>query len=81
MIRYIATMINKLFLLSLFLILPLQTSFAQINHTSIDKVDNTTTVTTEDSIVGDKLEQVQNQSNSVGKIIEELVTEEPQKEE
>ncbi|MGI9009628.1 MAG: hypothetical protein ACR2F1_00370 [Nitrososphaeraceae archaeon] len=70
-------MINKLFLLSLFLILPLQTSFAQINHTSIDQVDNTTTVTTEDSIVGDKLEQVQNQSNGAGKIIEELVTEEP----
>ena len=70
-------MINKLFLLSLFLILPLQTSFAQINNTSIDQVDNTTTVTTEDSIVGDKLEQVQNQSNGVGKIIEELVTEEP----
>ncbi|HEX7141877.1 MAG TPA: hypothetical protein VF222_05305 [Nitrososphaeraceae archaeon] len=70
-------MFNKLFLLSLFLILPLQTSFAQINQTSIDQVDNTTTVTTEDSIVGDKLEQVQNQSNGVGKIIEELVTEEP----
>ena len=70
-------MINKLFLLSLFLILPLQTSFAQINNTSIDQVDNTTTVTTEDSIVGDKLEQVQNQSNGAGKIIEELVTEEP----
>ena len=51
-------MFNKLFLLSLFLILPLQTSFAQINQTSIDQVDNTTTVTTEDSIVGDKLEQV-----------------------
>ena len=50
-------MFNKLFLLSLFLILPLQTSFAQINQTSIDQVDNTTTVTTEDSIVGDKLEQ------------------------
>ena len=70
-------MIDKLFLLSLFLILPLQTSFAQINNTSIDQVDNTTTVTTEDSIVGDKLEQVQNQSNGAGKIIEELVTEEP----
>lgn len=70
-------MFNKLFLLSLFLILPLQTSFAQINQTSIDQVDNTTTVTTEDSIVGDKLEQVQNQSNGAGKIIEELVTEEP----
>jgi len=70
-------MINKFFLLSLFLILPLQTSFAQINHTSIDQVDNTTTVTTEDSIVGDKLEQVQNQSNGAGKIIEELIKEEP----
>ena len=74
-------MFNKLFLLSLFLILPLQTSFAQINQTSIDQVENTTTVTTEDSIVGDKLEQVQNQSNDAGKIIEELVTEEPPKKE
>ena len=73
-------MFNKLFLLSLFLILPLQTSFAQINQISIDQVDNTTTVTTEDSIVGDKLEQVQNQSNGVGKIIEELVTEPPKEE-
>ena len=68
---------KKSILISLFLILPLQISFAQINNTSHHKLDNTTTVTTEDSIVGDKLEQVQNQSNSVGKIIEELVTEEP----
>ena len=74
-------MINKLILISLFLIFPLQTSFAQINHSSIDQLDNTTTVTTEDSIVGDKLEQVQNQSNDAGKIIEELVTEEPPKKE
>jgi hypothetical protein len=70
-------MINKLILISLFLIIPLQTSFAQINHTSIDQLDNTSTFTTEDSIVGDKLEQVQNQSNGAGKIIGELVTEEP----
>jgi hypothetical protein len=70
-------MINKLILISLFLIIPLQTSFAQINHTSIDQLDNTSTFTTEDSIVGDKLEQVQNQSNGAGKIIGELVTEVP----
>jgi hypothetical protein len=70
-------MINKLILISLFLIIPLQTSFAQINHTSIDQLDNTSTFTTEDSIVGDKLEQVQNQSNGAEKIIGELVTEEP----
>ena len=55
-----------------------------INSNSNDKLDNTTTVTIEDSIVGEKLEQVQNQnqSNTAGKIIEELVSEEeePKKE-
>ena len=74
---------KKSILISLFLILPLQISFAQIN-TSNHKLDNTTTVTIEDSIVGEKLEQVQNQnqSNTAGKIIEELVSEEeePKKE-
>lgn len=69
---------KKSLLISLFLILPLQISFAQINNTSNHKLDNTTTVTIEDSIVGEKLEQVQNQnqSNTAGKIIEELVSEE-----
>ena len=71
---------NKSVLISLFLILPLQTSFGQINNTSNDKLDNTTTVTIEDSIVGKKLEQVQNQSNNAGKIIKELVSEESMKE-
>lgn len=68
---------KKSILISLFLILPLQTSFAQMNINSNDKLDNTTTVTIEDSIVGEKLEQVQNQSNNTGKIIEELISEEP----
>jgi len=71
---------NKSVLISLFLILPLQTSFGQINNTSNDKLDNTTTVTIEDSIVGKKLEQVQNQYNNAGKIIKELVSEESTKE-
>ena len=72
---------KKSILISLFLILPLQTSFAQmnINSNSNDKLDNTTTVTIEDSIVGEKLEQVQNQSNNTGKIIEELISEESKK--
>ncbi|MGI0050426.1 MAG: hypothetical protein ACRD8K_01700 [Nitrososphaeraceae archaeon] len=80
--RSIIKMISKLIFIFLLLILPLQTSFAQINDTSIDKldIDNTTIVTTEDSIVGEKLEQVQNQSNDAGKIIEKLVSEEPTKE-
>ncbi|HEY6658860.1 MAG TPA: hypothetical protein VIZ62_10070 [Nitrososphaeraceae archaeon] len=75
---------KKSILISLFLILPLQISFAQINNTSNHKLDNTTTVVTiEDSIVGEKLEQVQNQnqSNTAGKIIEELVSEEEPKKE
>ena len=55
----------------LLLIFALQSSFAQINITSIDKLDNTTTaVITEDSIVGEKLEQVQNQSNATGNMME-----------
>jgi hypothetical protein len=70
---------KKSILISLFLILSLQTSFAEINMTSNDKLDNTT-ATIEDSIVGEKLEQVHNQSNNAGKIIEKLVSEEPKKE-
>jgi hypothetical protein len=46
---------KKSILISLFLILSLQTSFAEINMTSNDKLDNTTTATIEDSIVGEKL--------------------------
>ena len=71
---------KKSILISLFLILSLQTSFAEINMTSNDKLDNTTTATIEDSIVGEKLEQVHNQSNNAGKMIEKLVSEEPKKE-
>jgi hypothetical protein len=54
-------MMNKIILITLLLIFTLQSSFAQINTTtSIDKLDNTTAIITEDSIVGEKLEQVQN---------------------
>jgi hypothetical protein len=71
---------KKSILISFFLIFSLQTSFGEINMTSNDKLDNTTAITIEDSIVGEKLEQVHNQSNNAGKIIEELVSEEPKKE-
>lgn len=64
-------MMNKIILITLLLIFTLQSSFAQINTTtSIDKLDNTTAIITEDSIVGEKLEQVQNQSNTIGNMIE-----------
>lgn len=64
-------MMNKIILIILLLIFTLQSSFAQINTTtSIDKLDNTTAIITEDSIVGEKLEQVQNQSNTTGNMIE-----------
>jgi hypothetical protein len=57
-------------LVPLILIFTLQLSFAQINTTtSIDKFGNSTAVITEDSIVGEKLEQVQNQSNITGNIV------------
>ena len=57
-------------LVPLILIFTLQSSFAQINTTtSIDKLGNSTAVITEDSIVGEKLEQVQNQSNITGNIV------------
>jgi hypothetical protein len=63
---------NKIILIPLLLIFTLQSSFAQINTTtSIDKLDNTTAVITEDSIVGEKLEQVQNQSNATGNMMED----------
>jgi hypothetical protein len=63
---------NKIILILLLLIFTLQSSFAQINTTtSIDKLDNTTAVITEDSIESEKLEQVQNQSSVTGNIIED----------
>ena len=62
---------KNIILISLILIFTLQSSFAQINTTSIDRLDNTTAIITEDSIVGEKLEQVQNQSNVTGKMIED----------
>lgn len=63
---------NKIILILLLLIFTLQSSFAQINTTtSIDKLDNTTAVITEDSIESEKLEQVQNQSSGTGNIIED----------
>lgn len=62
--------IKVIILVPLILIFTLQLSFAQINTTtSIDKLDNSTAVITEDSIVGEKLEQVQNQSNITGNIV------------
>jgi len=71
---------NKSILITLFLIHPLQGSFAQINNTSIYQLENTTTITTEDSIVEDKLEQVQNHYNDAANIMEDLVAkEEPKK--
>ena len=65
---------DKAILIPLYLVFILQSSFAQINTTtstttSLDKLDNTTTgggIVIEDSIVGEKLEQVQNQSNATG---------------
>jgi hypothetical protein len=54
----------------------LQSSFSQINTTnSTAKLDNNTVaLLTEDSIVGEKLEQVQNRSNTTGQSIENSQT-------
>ena len=62
-----------LILIPLFLVFTLQSSFAQINTTTtfIDNEDNTSAIITEDSIVDEKLEQVQNQSNATGNTIED----------
>ncbi|HEX5185761.1 MAG TPA: hypothetical protein VFV86_02635 [Nitrososphaeraceae archaeon] len=54
----------------------MQSSVAQINTTTttptfIDNLDNTSAIITEDSIMGEKLEQVQNQSNATGNTIED----------
>ncbi len=73
-------MINKSILNSILLILPIQTALSQINDSSGDRLENNTNVITEDALVGEKLEQVQNQSKDAGKLIEELVADEPKKE-
>jgi hypothetical protein len=73
-------MINKSSIFSILLILPLQTTLSQINDLAGDELENNTNVTTEDALVGEKLEQVQNQSKDAGKLIEELVADEPKKE-
>ncbi|HEX6673045.1 MAG TPA: hypothetical protein VF084_12485 [Nitrososphaeraceae archaeon] len=73
-------MVNKLILILILLILPLQTALSQINDSSAEKLENDTNVITEDALVGEKLEQVQNQSKDAGKLIEELVPDEPKKE-
>jgi hypothetical protein len=73
-------MINKSTVFSILLILPLQTTLSQINDLAGDELENNTNVTTEDALVGEKLEQVQNQSKDAGKLIEELVVDEPKKE-
>ena len=70
---------DKAILIPLYLVFILQSSFAQINTTTstttpLDKFENTTTgggIVIEDSIVGEKLEQVQNQSNATGNTIED----------
>ena len=73
-------MINKSIVISILLILSLQTTLSQINDLAGDELENNTNVTTEDALVGEKLEQVQNQSQDAGKLIEELVADEPKKE-
>jgi hypothetical protein len=73
-------MINKSIIISILLILPLQTTLSQINNLAGDELGNNTNVTTEDALVGEKLEQVQNQSKDAGKLIEELVADKPKKE-
>ena len=73
-------MVNKLILILILLILPLQLALSQINDSSAEKLENDTNVITEDALVGEKLEQVQNQSKDAGKLIEELVPDEPKKE-
>jgi hypothetical protein len=73
-------MINKSIIISILLTIPLQTTLSQINDLTGDELENNTNVTTEDALVGEKLEQVQNQSKDAGKLIEELVADEPKKE-
>lgn len=64
-----------LILIPIFLLFTLQSSFAlNTTTTFIDNIDNTSAIITEDSIVGEKLEQVQNQSNATGNTIEDSWT-------
>ena len=65
-------MYYSVFLISLILILPLQSSFSQIEPISMNKLNNMSSVITEDSIVGDNLEQVQNRSNATGNTVEDF---------
>ena len=46
-------MIHKSILISIFLILPLQTALSQTNDSSGDKLENNTNVITEDALVGE----------------------------
>ena len=61
-----------MFLISLIFILPLQSSFSQIEPISRDKLNNMSSVITEDSIVGKNLAQVQNRSNATGNTVEDF---------
>lgn len=65
-------MYYNVFLISLILILPLQSSFSQIEPISMNKLNNMSSVITEDSIVGENLEQVQNRSNVTGNTVEDF---------
>ena len=65
-------MYYNVFLISLILILPLQNSFSQLEPISMDKLNNMSSVITEDSIVGENLEHVQNRSNATGNTIEDF---------
>ena len=65
-------MYYNVFLISLILLLPLQSSFSQIEPISMDKLNNMSSVITEDSIVGENLEQVQNRSNATGNTVEDF---------
>ena len=48
-------MINKSVIISILLILPLQTTLSQINDLEGDELENNTNVTTEDVLVVEKL--------------------------
>lgn len=47
-------MVNKLILILILLILPLQTALSQIKDSSAEKLENNTNVITEDALVGEK---------------------------
>lgn len=65
-------MYYNVFLISLILVLPLQNSFSHLGPISMDKLNNMSSVITEDSIVGENLEQVQNRSNATGNTVEDF---------